>query len=122
MYANNNSAHAAYAQNNIDIESPQKLIQMLYEGVLRFNLQAKRAMKSEDIEKRTYWINRSCAIFSELINSLDMEQGDVSLYLSGIYARQLELLIHANIEGDEMKLDEVNSVIKELLDAWKEVV
>ena len=122
MYANTSNAHAAYAQNNIDVESPQKLVQMLYEGVLRFNLQAKRAIKADDVEKRTYWINRSCAIFSELIATLDMSQGDVSLYLSGLYARELELLLSANIENDATKLDEVNAVVKELLEAWRDVV
>lgn len=121
MYANTNGAHAAYAQNNIDVESPQKLIQMLYEGVLRFNLQAKRAIQNNDIEKKAYWINRSCAIFTELIDTLDMSQGDVALYLSGLYARQLEILINASIDNDADKLNEVNNVIKELLDAWREV-
>ncbi len=33
MYAN--AAHNIYAQNNIGVESPAKLIEMLYEGVLR---------------------------------------------------------------------------------------
>lgn len=121
MYANTNGAHAAYAQNNIDVESPQKLIQMLYEGVLRFNLQAKRAMSNNDIEKKTYWINRSCAIFTELITTLDMSQGDVAIYLSGLYSRQLEILMSASIENDPDKLNEVNNVVKELLDAWREV-
>ena len=40
MYAN--TAHNIYAQNNVGIESPEKLIEMLYEGVLRFNAQAKK--------------------------------------------------------------------------------
>ena len=60
MYQPN--AYSTYAQNNVGIESPQKLIEMLYEGVLRFNTQAKRAIRDNDIEKRTYWINRSNAI------------------------------------------------------------
>jgi len=121
MYANTNGAHAAYAQNNIDVESPQKLIQMLYEGVLRFNLQAKRAIESNDIEKKIYWINRSCAIFTELIDSLDISQGDVALYLNGLYSRQLEVLMSASIDNDTKGLNEVNHVVKELLDAWREV-
>ena len=29
-------AYTAYSQNNVSIESPEKLIQMLYEGILRF--------------------------------------------------------------------------------------
>jgi len=38
MYGSN--AHNIYAQNNVGIESPSKLVEMMYEGVLRFNAQA----------------------------------------------------------------------------------
>ena len=110
-----------YARNNVEIESPMKLIKMLYEGVLRFNTQARRAIQNGDIEKRTYWINRSTAIFIELINILDMSQGQVSEYLSALYQYQLTLLTKANLEQDETYLDEVNNVMRGLLEAWKEV-
>lgn len=32
----NSLAYNAYSQNQVGIESPQKLIEMLYEGILRF--------------------------------------------------------------------------------------
>ena len=57
MYGN--TAHNIYAQNNVGIESPEKLIAMLYEGILRFNAPAKKAIRDGDIEKRVYWTNRS---------------------------------------------------------------
>ncbi|MBU0633326.1 flagellar export chaperone FliS [bacterium] len=118
MYQTN--AYNTYAQNNVGIESPQKLIEMLYEGILRFNTQAKRAIKDNDIEKRTYWINRSNAIFIELINTLDINQGDVSMYLHGLYTYQLNLLSKANIENNDTYIMEVNQVVRGLLDAWRE--
>lgn len=115
-----NLAYNTYAQNNIGVESPEKLIQMMYEGILRFNMQAKRSMNENDIERRTYWINRSSAVISELINVLDDNQGDVSHYLAGLYTYQLRLLVEANLHNDSTKLDEVNQVFKGLLEAWKE--
>ncbi len=118
MYQTN--AYNTYAQNNVGVESPQKLIEMLYEGILRFNTQAKRAIRDGDIEKRTYWINRSNAIFTELINILDLNQGDVSHYLHGLYTYQLSLLCKANIDNKETYLDEVNQVIRGLLEAWRD--
>ncbi|WP_345993165.1 flagellar export chaperone FliS [Sulfurimonas sp. HSL-1716] len=118
MYQTN--AYNTYAQNNVGVESPQKLIEMLYEGVLRFNTQAKRAIRDNDIEKRTYWINRSNAIFTELINTLDISQGDISAYLHGLYTYQLTLLAKANFENKESSLDEVNQVVRGLLEAWRE--
>lgn len=115
-----NLAYNTYTQNNIGVESPEKLIQMMYEGILRFNMQAKRSIIDNDIEKRTYWINRSNAVISELINILDYNQGDISHYLAGLYTYQLRLLVEANLHNDSTKLDEVSQVFKGLLDAWKE--
>ncbi len=118
MYGN--TAHNIYAQNNVGIESPQKLIEMLYEGVLRFNAQAKKAMKDGNIEKRVYWINRSIAIITELITVLDMKGGRVANYLEGLYNYEIQLLNEANAKKDESKLDEVSNVFKGLLEAWRE--
>lgn len=116
----NNLAYNTYNQNNIGVESPEKLIQMMYEGILRFNMQAKRSIAENDIERRTYWINRSNAVFTELLNSLDYRHGNIAHYLSGLYTYQLRLLVEANISNDSTKLDEVNKVVKGLLEAWKE--
>lgn len=118
---NKSLAYNTYAQNNIGVESSEKLIEMLYEGILRFNMQAKRAMSVNDIEKRTYWINRSTAIFSELLNSLDFStNGDIAHYLDGLYSHQLLTLSEANIENSSEKIDQVNKVVKGLLEAWRE--
>ena len=113
-------AHNIYNENNVGIESPAKLIAMLYEGVLRFNAQAKKAMKDGEVEKKFYWINRSVAIITELIAILDMDQGDISLYLEGLYNYQIKLLTAAGVENDEAKFDECSHVFKELLAAWRE--
>ena len=119
MYGN--TAHNIYAQNNIGIESPAKLIEMLYEGVLRFNAQAKKAMKDLDIEKRSYWTNRSIAIITELSAVIDYEKGgNIAAYLSGLYDYQLKLLIRSNIENSIDKVDECSNVFKGLLEAWRE--
>ena len=118
MYGNN--AHNIYAQNNVGIESPAKLVEMLYEGVLRFNAQAKKSIKDENVEKRVYWMNRSIAIITELIATLDMEQGDISQYLEGLYNYQIQLISEAGNENYFVKLDECSNVFKVLLEAWRE--
>ncbi len=118
MYGSN--AHNIYAQNNIEVESPAKLIEMLYEGVLRFNAQAKKSIKESNVEKRVYWINRSIAIITELISILDTKQGEVSKYLEGLYNYEIQLLASASVEKNIEKLDEVSGVFKGLLDAWRE--
>ena len=47
-----NLAYSAYSQNNVSIESSEKLIKMLYEGILKFASQAKRSIELEDTEKK----------------------------------------------------------------------
>ena len=118
MYGN--LAHDTYAQNNVGVESPTKLIEMLYEGVLRFNAQAKKAIKDENIEKKVYWINRSIAIITELLSILDIKQGQVAEYLDGLYQYEIKLLTEAIVDEDVAKLDEVSDVFKGLLEAWRE--
>jgi flagellar secretion chaperone FliS len=114
-------AYDTYTQNNVGIESSNKLVEMLYEGILRFNMRAKRAIMDDEIEKRSYWINRSIAIFTEFLSTLDMEQGDISHYLDGLYRYEIQLLSQANLQNDAMMIDEVNNVVKGLLEAWREV-
>ena len=118
MYAT--APHNIYAQNNVGIESPYKLIAMLYEGVLRFNAQAKKAIKDENIEKKAYWINRSVSVITELIAVLDFKGGKVAAYLDGLYGHQINSLMQAMIDDDSEKIDEVSRVFRGLLDAWRE--
>jgi len=119
MYAG--TAYNTYVQNSVGIESPTKLIEMLYEGVLRFNAQAKKAIKDGNIEKKIYWLNRSVAIVTELVSVLDMKQeGTIAKYLEGLYNYEIQLLMEASIDGDVAKIDEVTNVFKGLLEAWRE--
>ncbi|EAK3315744.1 flagellar export chaperone FliS [Campylobacter jejuni] len=118
----NNLAYNAYSQNQVGIESPQKLIEMLYEGILRFCARTKVAIRNEDIEQRVYFVKRTTAIFIELINTLNYEKGgEVAHYLSGLYTREIQLLSLANLENNEDRINEVINVTKGLLEAWREV-
>lgn len=112
----------AYSQNAARIESPEKLVQMLFEGVLRFTAQAKKSIEDSDIEKKVYWLNRSIDIFAELINSINYDKGgEVANYLNGLYSHQIYLLSTANLENNTEPLDTVIAVTKGLIDAWKDV-
>ena len=114
-------AYNSYQQNSVAVESPAKLVEMLYEGILRFASMAKRCIDSQDIEKKIYYINRTTDIFVELLNSLDYEKGgQVAHYLTGLYTHQIKLLTQANMENSKEKIDIVIKVVKGLLEAWKE--
>jgi flagellar protein FliS len=116
-----NKALNSYNQMNINIDRPEKLVLMLYEGALRFANFAKKAIKEGDIEEKVKYIIKTSNIFIELINALDFEKGgDIAYYLNGLYAYQLELLAKANLENETKYLDDVIRVLKGLIEAWKE--
>lgn len=116
------SGYNAYSQSAATIQSPYKLVQMLFEGILKFTSQAKKSMEEGDIEKQVYWINRSIDIFTELMASLDFSEGNGNMahYLQGLYTHQIKTLTEANMECDPAMLDIVLKVTRGLLEAWNE--
>lgn len=116
-----NSAVVAYKRNNLHIESKIKLVESLYEGVLKFNSNIIKAINENDVEKRVEWVNRSTSIFIELMNALDLDsEGTIAEYLNRLYAQQLQYLFEANRDNDASKIETVNKVVRELLEAWRE--
>ncbi len=116
----NKRAIAAYAQNHTATTSPEKLIEMLYEGLLRFTTLAKRAIEAKDMEAKVKWINRSTDIFIELINSLKDDGSQMTAYLTGLYMHQIRSLGEANIKNSTRELETIIHVVKVLLQTWRE--
>ncbi len=114
------NAYQAYTQNHTNIHSPEKLIEMLYEGVLRFTSLAKRAIEQRDMEAKSKWINRSTDIFIELINSLSNDGTEMTAYLSGLYMHQIKLLTQANVRNSTKELDTIIHVASVLLETWRD--
>ncbi|NPA82573.1 MAG: flagellar export chaperone FliS [Epsilonproteobacteria bacterium] len=119
--SNNTLAYNAYTQNHLGVTSTEKLIEMLYEGLLKFCALAKKAIEKEDVEEKAKYINKAINIFVELINDLDYEKGgDIAHYLSGLYTHQIKLLSLANINNSTQEIDTVINVVKVLLETWRE--
>ncbi len=114
------SAYQAYNQNQTSVNSPEKLIEMLYEGLLKFTSLAKRSIETNDMEAKAKWINRSSDIFIELISSLRNDGSEMTAYLSGLYMHQITSLNNANINNSTQELESIIHVVKVLLETWKE--
>jgi flagellar protein FliS len=115
-----NRAYQAYSQNHTAVETPEKLIEMLYEGLLKFTSLAKRSIEEGDYESKAKWINKSVDIFIELISSLSNDGTEMTAYLSGLYMHQIKTLNKANIQNSTAELDTIIHVVKVLLETWKE--
>ncbi len=113
-------AMSTYAQNNTITSSPEKLIEMLYEGLLKFTTLAKKAIEKKDYETKSKWINRSNDIFIELLDSLKDDKTEMTAYLTGLYIHQIKNLTHANIHNSTKELDIIIHVVRVLLETWRE--
>jgi flagellar protein FliS len=118
----------AYRANAVLTASPGQLVLMLFDGALRAlaNARAGFARPAED-GRRFETINsqllKAQAILSELQGSLNHDAGgEVSRTLAPLYDYFLRRLVEANIRKDEAPVAEVERLLRELRDAWAEML
>ena len=120
--------YAEYKRTQVETASPERLILMLYDGAIKFLVQAKLKMAGNKKDPKTIEeINKSLIkgqnIIYELIKSLDMEQGgDIAANLFSLYEFMLNQLVIANIEKNPEPVTQVISMIKDLRATWVEVI
>lgn len=111
-----------YFQNQVYTASPERLILMLYDGALKFLKSARAAIPEKDFDKANRCIGRVQDIVTELMVSLDLNQGDVSGNLYVLYDYINNRLIQANLAKDTAMLAEVENMLSTLRDTWREVI
>ena len=110
---------AAYRQQSVMTASPGQLVVMLYDGALRFLLQAATAMRADDSLLADAKLRRAEAIIDELHVTLDKDRGgEIASRLEGIYVFCKRHLIEARIERDAGMIDKVSELLGELREAW----
>ena len=109
----------AYKNTEISTANQKKLIVMLYDGAIRFLQTAIENMQPQSYDKVNNNIVKAQDIITELMLSLDMEQGGkISANLFNIYAYLKKQLLEANIAKDSKILKEASSMLQELREAW----
>ncbi|WP_035175204.1 flagellar export chaperone FliS [Caldanaerobacter subterraneus] len=106
-----------YKENAILTASPEELVLMLYNGIIRFIDEAKTALQKKDYVETNAKIQRAQDIITELMLTLDMNY-DISKNLYNLYDYILRRLIDANVKKDIEILDEVRGFVVELRDTW----
>jgi flagellar protein FliS len=101
--------------------SPEELTLMLYNGLVKFIMQAQKAIEDKDFEKANESIIRAEDIISEFQATLDM-QYELSRGLSLLYAYFMDRLIDANVKKDTAILEEVLHFVKDLRDTWAQAM
>jgi flagellar secretion chaperone FliS len=113
--------YQSYQQNSVTTASPGELTLMLYNGCLKFILQAKKAIADKNIEAKNTNIQKAQNIIRELMVTLNMDQ-KVSQNMMSLYDYMNRQLIQANLKSDAAILDEVEGLVTEFRDTWKEVI
>lgn len=114
--------YTQYQRTQIETADQGKLLLMLYEGALRFLGRARKALQDEDPEASNNNLVRVQDIVAELMASLDLEAGEVAASLFRLYEYMHYLLVQANIQKDAGPLDQVENMLVELKEAWKEAL
>lgn len=103
--------------------SPHKLIVMLYDGALVAVLSARMHMQSGNIQEKGNAISKAIQIIDNgLRASLDKRLGgQIAEGLDSLYEYMSARLLTANLKNDAAILDEVQSLLTELRDAWNAI-
>jgi flagellar secretion chaperone FliS len=124
-----NQALSAYRETRIRTASQGTLIVMLYDEAIK-QMSAVAALFDEDfkkeparIEKANTHILKSQEIITELMASLDMENGgEIARNLLALYTWFNQQLLEANMEKKADKILSVKNLMDQLRGAWIEVV
>ncbi|CAM3555186.1 flagellar export chaperone FliS [Aeromicrobium ponti] len=113
--------YQSYQQTSVNTASPGELTLMLYNGCLKFIHQAKKAIVDQNIETKNTNIQKAQNIIQELMVTLNMDL-EISQNMMSLYDYINRRLIEANIKNDAAILGEVESLVTEFRDTWKEVI
>lgn len=115
------NAHNTYKQSSIFTASPEELTLMLYNGLIRFIMQAQKAIEDKDIQKAHESIIRAEDIILEFQATLDMKY-ELSKGLALLYDYMFNRLVDANVKKDGEILEEVLGFAKDLRDTWAQAM
>ncbi|MBP9639280.1 MAG: flagellar export chaperone FliS [Enterococcus sp.] len=111
-----------YLKNQVMSASPNKLIEMLLEGAVKRIRQGTLMIENENMIKASEQIIRAQDIVMELRYSINTEvESQIPQDLIDLYEYMYDRLLLANIDKDVTILAEVQNLLTELLDTWKQL-
>ena len=118
-YSNYQNAYKKASVNTLD---QNKLIIMLYDGAIKNANFAVQHMESGEIEKVHDSLIKTKNIVTELLATLNMEQGgEIAKNLKSLYSYMFSQLVEANMEKKSEPVLAVIDLLKELRGAWIQI-
>lgn len=111
--------HDTYREQGVLTAGPMELILMLYNGLRKNMVQARRAMERPDPAQAHAHLIKAQNIVSELINSLDMGFG-ISRDLLALYDFMLNQLVEINVTKNPASVEPLLEIVDTLREAWQQ--
>lgn len=123
------TANGIQAYAKIGVESavmsanPHQLINMLFDGALSALVRARLFMQDGNIEGKGLSLSKAINIIENgLKQGLAEESGDeLTTNLISLYAYMVRRLLQANLRNDVEAIVEVEALLRNIADAWKEI-
>ena len=119
-------AAATYRRNAILTASPEKLIQLLYEGAIRHLERSHRALQDPSTTHSAEVgesLGKALGIVSELRTGLDHKAGgEVAVNLERLYEYILELISQANLTRTPEPIEATLRVLRTLKEGWDGII
>ncbi|WP_099354881.1 flagellar export chaperone FliS [Fredinandcohnia onubensis] len=113
--------YQAYQSNSVTTASPGELTLMLYNGCLKFIKLARKAIEENNIEAKNTNLQKAQNIIREFMVTLNMDL-EVSKNMMAMYDYMNRRLMEANLKNDLEILTEVEGLVTDFRDTWKEVI
>ncbi|ADG07467.1 flagellar export chaperone FliS [Kyrpidia tusciae] len=110
-------ASVAYRNTAVQTAAPDRLLLMLYDGLIQFLEAAKRALVEGRRADAHAFLLRSQDILRELTVTLKMDY-EISHSLAALYDYYHRRLVEANVTKDPVPVEEVLEQVRELREAW----
>lgn len=112
----------AYKRTSVQSSSPLQLVVMLYDGAIRFVIEAREAIARNDVRGRSHAVSRTLAIIAELQNTLNLKDGgEVGRELDRLYSYINARLLEVTAQGDDAAAREVQKLLTTLREGWSQI-
>ncbi|SMB82744.1 flagellar protein FliS [Desulfonispora thiosulfatigenes DSM 11270] len=117
-----NTALNAYRKNQVQTNSPEKLVLMLYEGAIKFISKGMTAIEEKNISEANTNLVKAQNIMSELMAGINFKAGEIATNLHSLYEYMHHQLMQANLKKDKEIAGEILIMVKDLRDSWAQML
>ncbi|EPE3185874.1 flagellar export chaperone FliS [Cronobacter sakazakii] len=123
----NSSGVQAYQQVGLESAvmsaSPHQLVVMLFDGALSALVRARLFIEQSDTVAKGQALTKAINIIDNGLKAgLNMDiGGDLPRNLASLYEYMVRRLLHANLRNDVDAINEVETLMTNIADAWKQI-